>query len=138
MLRNDQSRWKSWSCYKPRHMKVYGCICISQDNKIALVKGSLSGKWSFPKGHMEPGDTAQSCALRELREETGIILSDNARFMGYRKLASGGYFVYEVPVEVPLVPQRKEEISECGWFDLNELRSLHVNVDVSNFRTLMR
>ena len=58
--------------------------------------------------------------------------------MGYRKLASGGYFIYEVPEEVTLNPQRKEEISECGWFDLNELRNLHVNVDVSNFRTLMR
>jgi hypothetical protein len=47
-------------------------------------------------------------------------------------------YVYKVPVELPLNPQRKQEISECGWFDLDELRNLHVNVDVSNFRTLMR
>lgn len=28
--------------------------------------------WSFPKGHMEAGETEQQTALRELREETGL------------------------------------------------------------------
>lgn len=28
--------------------------------------------WSFPKGHMEPGETEEQTALRELREETGL------------------------------------------------------------------
>lgn len=29
--------------------------------------------WSFPKGHMEAGETEQQTALRELREETGLV-----------------------------------------------------------------
>lgn len=28
-------------------------------------------KWSFPKGHIEPGETEESAALREVLEETG-------------------------------------------------------------------
>lgn len=28
-------------------------------------------KWSFPKGHVEPGETEESAALREVQEETG-------------------------------------------------------------------
>jgi 8-oxo-dGTP pyrophosphatase MutT (NUDIX family) len=28
--------------------------------------------WIFPKGHIEPGETAAEAALRELREETGV------------------------------------------------------------------
>ena len=29
------------------------------------------GDWSLPKGHLEPGETAEIAALRELTEETG-------------------------------------------------------------------
>ena len=29
--------------------------------------------WSMPKGHLEPGETAEVAAIREVQEETGII-----------------------------------------------------------------
>jgi len=30
------------------------------------------GDWSLPKGHLEPGETAEAAALREVEEETGV------------------------------------------------------------------
>lgn len=30
-------------------------------------------KWSLPKGHIEPGETAEEAAVREVEEETGIV-----------------------------------------------------------------
>ena len=30
--------------------------------------------WGFPKGHIEPGETPEAAALREIAEETGIAL----------------------------------------------------------------
>ena len=36
-----------------------------------LVKDSY-GKWSLPKGHVEPGETMEQTALRETTEETGL------------------------------------------------------------------
>jgi ADP-ribose pyrophosphatase YjhB (NUDIX family) len=43
--------------------------------KVALIarhdrRGRLV--WSLPKGHIEPGETAEDAAVREVREETGI------------------------------------------------------------------
>ena len=36
------------------------------------------GTWSIPKGHMEPGETEEVTALRELREETGLTAALDA------------------------------------------------------------
>jgi 8-oxo-dGTP diphosphatase len=34
--------------------------------------GALRGLWSFPGGHIEPGETARAAAIREIREETAV------------------------------------------------------------------
>lgn len=44
--------------------------------RVLLVRraGSyLHGVWSYVAGHVEPGETGWQAALRELREETGLI-----------------------------------------------------------------
>ena len=37
-----------------------------------LLLLQINGFWSFPKGHMEPFESEQETALRELKEETGL------------------------------------------------------------------
>jgi len=129
----------AFQCYKPRHFRVFGCICISPKNRIALVKGSLSGKWSFPKGHMEQKETAIECAFRELREETSLEIPANTVSLGYRKFSrdGGGYFIYSVSDEATLVPHNTSEICECGWFSEEEMRRMNCNKDINSFLSLM-
>jgi 8-oxo-dGTP diphosphatase len=40
---------------------------------IERAKGPLKGLWSLPGGHIEPGEPARAAALREVREETGVV-----------------------------------------------------------------
>lgn len=39
---------------------------------ILLEKRKDSGIWSFPGGGIEPGETIEQCAIREIKEETGF------------------------------------------------------------------
>lgn len=48
---------------------------LRRDTKLLLLQrkiGADSGKWGFPGGALELGETFAECAARELREETGI------------------------------------------------------------------
>jgi 8-oxo-dGTP diphosphatase len=48
---------------------------IFRDTHVLLIergKGAMRGMWSFPGGHIEPGETARDAARREVLEETGI------------------------------------------------------------------
>lgn len=55
-------------------MKVQkaGCILINLNlKKVGLVYRERRGDFSFPKGHLEFGETLRECAVRETEEETG-------------------------------------------------------------------
>jgi 8-oxo-dGTP diphosphatase len=41
--------------------------------EIAIVHRPIREDWSFPKGKVEPKETLTECALREVREETGLL-----------------------------------------------------------------
>ncbi|ACC97636.1 ADP-ribose pyrophosphatase [Elusimicrobium minutum Pei191] len=47
---------------------------VLEGRKVLLVQvKNMKGKklWTFPKGHIEPGETPRQAALREVLEETG-------------------------------------------------------------------
>lgn len=43
--------------------------------RVAVVHRPKYGDWSLPKGKADPGETDAACALREVREETGLACS---------------------------------------------------------------
>ena len=68
-------------------VKKAGCILINvKDKTVALVYREKQDDYSFPKGHMEEGETEQETAIREVKEETNIdaiILSDKKYISEY-------------------------------------------------------
>lgn len=49
--------------------------------EVALIHRPEQGDWTMPKGKLDPGETASACALREVKEETGLDCT-LGRFVG--------------------------------------------------------
>ena len=121
----------------PEKVPIYGGILHTVYEGVdyyALVQGRHTGKWSFPKGHLQHGETGPECALREIAEETGMDEVDHERSIGTLFLHYGTYYLYECSGFDPLLPRDQKEIVHAKWMTLEEMRGASLNADVSQFR----
>jgi 8-oxo-dGTP diphosphatase len=89
--------------------------------EVALVHRPARGDWSLPKGKLDPGESYESCALREVLEETGYRcrLASFVGFTEYRDRRGRpkvvGYWVMEV-LDGEFAVSR--EVDDLQWLDL--------------------
>lgn len=57
---------------KANSMKPAAAVAIINHNKILMLKRIDNGKWTLPGGTMELNESLINCAVREVREETGL------------------------------------------------------------------
>jgi 8-oxo-dGTP pyrophosphatase MutT (NUDIX family) len=94
--------------------------------QFLLIKAN--GRWSFPKGAMEKGETPEVTALREISEETGLPFADLTmvralpsieyafRWEGRLVFKTVHNFLVSCSGDAALSPQLSE-VEEARWFD---------------------
>ena len=105
---------------------VHACLAVvERGGKILLVRRAKPpgiGKWGFPGGRLEPGETELQCAERELREELAIE-ADPVRVLTTFDYAS--FHLVAVLCRWRAGEGRLiEEASDFGWFALAEAETL--------------
>jgi 8-oxo-dGTP pyrophosphatase MutT (NUDIX family) len=78
LLRLPVRRHKSTNSGGPRDGATYdevsaGAVVFYKGNAVKyLLLYYPAGHWDWPKGNVEPGETPEQAALREVKEETGL------------------------------------------------------------------
>jgi 8-oxo-dGTP diphosphatase len=58
-------------------------VVVRRGNRVLLAqrsRGTYLGKWGFPGGHVERGETIIEAGMRELMEETGVAATPRGVF----------------------------------------------------------
>ena len=115
---------------------------VVRDNKILLVqeaKGPHAGKWGLPKGFVNQDELPADAILRELMEECGLTGCVSG-VMGIRETVHQGkvciFIVYRVEVDSHEIQSCCEEISDAGFFKVEEMKKLEWISDVMEFLAL--
>ncbi len=123
-------RKKYWKILK---IETFGVrVLVFKDNKVLLVKHRYGNFWVMPGGGINKNENATQAALRELKEEAGII-SDQIDFkLGQYKNNTGGK---NDNISCFVITNFKEienfrrnfidylEIGDMAWFNIENLPS---------------
>ena len=110
-------------------MKEKSCGSIIFDNNKVLLIKQTAGHWTFPKGHVDAGETEVETALREVKEETNLnIQIDASKKYSINYTVENGnektviFFIGKKlsGIETP----QEGEVSEIKWVSFDEAINL--------------
>jgi len=127
------------------HKGAVGIIPVCSDGKVIMVKQYRHPVGGFlleiPAGLFHPGESAQECAIRELKEETGAVATK------FHKLAefytTPGYSNEKLHLYLALVdretsPQPEEdELLEIEKIDFKEAYDLIAKGEIQDSKTII-
>ncbi|MBN2881506.1 NUDIX hydrolase [Candidatus Woesearchaeota archaeon] len=114
-------------------------VYVLYENKVLLLKRAMDkkvepGKWGVPAGKLDDGETPILGALRELSEETGIVVGKNSvKFIRSVFVKYPGFdFIFHIfKLEVSSMPEIKlnSENIDFKWVDFEFVHEYELIMD---------
>ena len=111
-------------------------VISDPDGRVLLVRRGHDpqrGRWSVPGGRVEPGESLEQAAAREVLEETGLVV-DVGRELWIARVPAGAAREYEVHGFAAAVTGgvlgHGDDADDARWVDPGELHSLELTIDL--------
>lgn len=110
-------------------IKAGGGLVLNEKKEVLMM--FRRGYWDLPKGKMDDGESIETCAVREVQEETGLktlarIKPLTLTYHTYEQgthhiLKESHWFLMEAQSTETIIPQTEEDITEIKWVPQNDL-----------------
>lgn len=131
----------SYTYKYPRPTVTADCIVITKETepKVLLIQRGnepYKGCWAFPGGFMEMDETLEECTIRELKEETGLIVKNDditpiGTFSKVDRDPRGRTIsqAFLTLVDEPINVIAQDDAANAKWWPLDELPTLAFDHD---------
>jgi 8-oxo-dGTP diphosphatase len=109
-----------------------GAVIKDDQGRLLLIKRGHApgaGLWSLPGGRIEPGETDAEALVREMREETGLVI-DPGQLIGTVRRPAGDGAVFDIRDYAATVTggtlRPGDDAADARWVAASELESLPI------------
>ena len=137
-----------WADFKGffKNIEAAGGIVLNPEHNILFIH--RLGKWDLPKGKIEPGESREVAAVREVEEECGIFDLQLKDFIhstyhiytekdGKKILKTTYWFEMFYNGQDTPKPQIEEGINEAGWKNDTEIEAEILPSTFQNIRLIL-
>ena len=109
--------------------KKAGVLIYNNDKNTLLLVQSRGNFWGFPKGTIEKDEKVKDCALRELKEETGIILTKEDLHQCICINNKALYYIYDSRLESGSIQSqiKNNDVNGITWIKMSCLLDMLKN-----------
>lgn len=98
-------------------------VLLAQEGRVLLVRHTYRSGWHLPGGGLKRGESVETAARREVREETGVEMGElrlRGIFHNFDDYASGHNVLF-VCEDFTVIGHPDREIAEARFFSREEL-----------------
>lgn len=117
-------------------------VILDGQKRILLVQRANppdKGCWTLPGGRVDPGETLELAAIREIFEETGLVIRI-VNELGKLRVPDGKGGIYEIhdflAEKISGEPSAGDDAAAIGWFRNDELSELPLTPDLLHYLNL--
>lgn len=120
-------------------IQAAGGLVYTDKSELLLI--FRKGKWDLPKGKLDEGEDLETCALREIEEETGAqnLTLERPLHVTYHTYHENGkhilkeshWYLIKTPKAMDLQAQTEEDIEKCEWVASSNLATYLANMHAS-------
>jgi 8-oxo-dGTP diphosphatase len=113
---------------QPAKVEVVAGVVIFQHGKVLLVQEKqpkVYGKWNFPAGHVDEGETIEEAAIRETKEEVGYDVElDTALPVLHESIDRPVLHAFTAHITGGELRFPEAELLDAQWFTPTEIRTM--------------